>query len=112
MSLNNFFSMIDPRVLKEEYTHDEYVRVRKMCYRVNATTLYKLYKEFTQEAVPYTVFYGMLKKHLYYDKYICYHGTEFIYYVRFKPDSNIYVNSETPRDVLNIVPAVSKTKGE
>lgn len=110
MSLNNFFSKINPACFKVSCSYDEYARVRKSSFRVNATILYSLYQKlYPDTTVSYQYFYKKLKEHLYYDKYICKHGTEFIYYVNFV-DTSVKVYPYLPYDTLQIIPAVSKNE--
>lgn len=79
MSWKTLCSQIDPACLKRYFTKSEYKRIKKQAIRVNSTDLYK---EFGHD-MTYEEFYTLLKKHLYYDKYICDHGTEFYYYLIF-----------------------------
>ena len=107
MSSNDFFSMIDPACFKKKRTAEEYLRIRSSCTPANATTLYKLYKDMADCPVDYPEFYKMLKEKLYYDKFICVHGTEFVYYVKML-DAKLYAKIDHVRyyDILSIVPAV------
>lgn len=112
MSLNDFFSMIDPACFKVTYSIDEYQRVSGMSIPVNATSLYSLYKRCTTDTpVSYQEFYALLKQCLYYDKYICTHGTEFMYLVKFN-DIRIYsaIDRYPIRDLIYVVRAIDEER--
>ena len=98
MSLNRFLSIVDPSCLKLNYDLDEYTRIKNTCSYVNSTALYKLYRV-EGGSMSYKDFYKNIKEYLYYDKYICAHGIEFMYLVKFK-DRNL--SSPLPTDVLNV----------
>ena len=80
MNWNVLCSQIDRTCLKRYFNKSEYKRIKKTAIRVNATELY----EELGEGMSYKDFYTMLKEHLYYDKYVCDHGIEFYYYIKFK----------------------------
>jgi len=82
MTFNKFLSLIDPICLKVSFTEDEYNKVKACSTEVNSTTLYAYYKLIADRPMSYTDFYKELKKNFYYDKYVCAHGTEFIYYIK------------------------------
>lgn len=79
MSWKTLCSQIDPACLKRYFNKSEYKRIKKRSIRVNSTDLYK---EFGH-GMTYEEFYTLLKRNLYYDKYICEHGIEFYYYIIF-----------------------------
>lgn len=99
MSWNTLCSQIDPACLKKYYTKSEYKRIQKIAIRVNSTDLYA---EFGQ-GVSYQEFYRTLKQHLYYDKHICEHGTEFYYYVKFSVPREECIKYT---DILRVVYAI------
>lgn len=96
MSWNTLWSQIDPVCLKRYFTKSEYKRVKKECIRVNSTDLYA---EFGH-GMSYKEFYVMLKEHMYYDKYVCRHGTEFYYYVKFKEPRQEYIDLDDVQYVI------------
>lgn len=79
MSWKTLCLQIDPTCLKRYFNKSEYKRIKRSAIRVNST---ELYKEFGG-GMTYKEFYTMLKEHLYYDKLVCEHGTEFYYYIKF-----------------------------
>ena len=99
MSWKTICSQIDPSCLKRYFNVSEYKRIKKIAIRVNSTDLYE---EFGRD-MSYQDFYKMLKEHLYYDKYICDHGTEFYYYVRFKDGRSENIRH---KDVQKIIDAI------
>ena len=99
MSWKNLCSQIDPTCLKRYFNRSEYKRIKKDSIRVNSTDLYAEFGE----GMTYKEFYTMLKQHLYYDKYVCDHGTEFYYYIKFKEEREEHI---THKDVLYVVCAV------
>lgn len=103
MSWKTFCSMLSPTCLKKEFGEAEYINIKNTCDMVNSTTLYNLYKGVDTDPMSYKEFYAKLKEHMYYDKYVCAHGTEFLYYVKFK---EIKVTTYIPTDVVYIVPAI------
>ena len=70
---------------------------------VNSTALYNVYKTMTKDPISYQEFYTMLRGKFYYDRYVCTHGTEFMYYVKFK---DVDVSSKEPTDTVEIVRAI------
>lgn len=98
MSWKTLCSQIDPACFKRYFNKSEYKRIKKNAIRVNATDLYASYGEGT-----YKEFYTMLKKHFYYDKYVCEHGVEFYYYIKFIKPQEEHIKYT---DVLYIINAI------
>ena len=99
MSWNALCSQIDPTCLKRYYNKSEYKRIKKTAIRVNSTDLYD---EFGG-GMSYKEFYTMLKQHLYYDKYVCDHGIEFYYYIKFNVPREERIHH---KDVQKIIKAI------
>jgi hypothetical protein len=99
MSWKNLCLQIDPMCTKRTYTKEEYQYVKSISIRINATDLYRMYGK----GMPYREFYLKLKSMLYYDKYVCEHGTEYCYYV--KMNNNIQESFHYD-DVLYVIPAI------
>lgn len=99
MSWKHLCSQIDPTCLKRSFTKSEYERIKNDSIRVNSTDLYKEYGH----GITYQEFYTMLKQHLYYDKWVCEHGTEFYYYVKFKKPRREHIMDT---DVLYTINAI------
>ena len=99
MSWNALCSQIDPSCLKRYFNKSEYKRIKKNAIRVNSTDLYE---EFGH-GMSYTEFYKMLKGHLYYDKYICYHGIEFYFYITFKVPREEHIRHTDVQEVINAI---------
>lgn len=87
MNIGVFMSIIDPACLKVAFTEDEYNKVISASVPVNSTVLYAYYSAITKDPMVYRDFYKWLKSNLYYDKYVCRHGTEFVYYVKARDSS-------------------------
>ena len=51
----------------------------------------------------YKAFYPKLKEMFYYDKYVCTHGTEYMYYIMFR---NGGYKERIPKDVIEIIRAI------
>ena len=94
MTWKNFCLSLDPVCLKKERTVNEFDKIRKTCQLVNCCDLYSLIDDMS-----YQEFYQELKEVLYYDKYECVHGTEFMYYVKMEG----LPQSVTPTDIINIM---------
>jgi len=82
-----FMSLIDPICIKSSFTEDEYNKVKEVSTGINSTVLYAYYQTIDPEPMSYSDFYKWLKANFYYDKYVCKHGTEFVYYVKGRDDS-------------------------
>ena len=103
MSWNLFCSKVDPVSFKNVFSYDEYVNIKKACSMINSTSLYNVYRSMTTDPLSYQEFYANLRNRFYYDRYVCAHGTEFMYYVKFK---DVDVSSKEPTDVVEIVRAI------
>lgn len=105
MILKNLLVNLSTECLKVNYTIEEYQSVATNCHLINSTDLYKIYVMLDPVPVSYKVFYSELKKYLYYDTYYCVHGTEFLYYIKFKDNDLNKLQSKIPTDIINIVKA-------
>lgn len=91
--LNGFIS---PTCHKEEHSLKEYESIvsRPNVHQVKATTLYHIYKHNvfskTDKRLNMKQFFHVCGQYLYYDKYLCEHGTEFFYYVEFNEENEMY----------------------
>jgi hypothetical protein len=87
MNTHDFFhSVLDPRYFKNAATLTEYESLKNYTL-VKATTLYDIYRHmvFGSDArLTMKDFFRVCAQYLYYDKYICDHGTEFYYYIGFQ----------------------------
>jgi hypothetical protein len=93
MTTKEFFhEFIDVTSHKVEHTLEEFNKIQDS-YLVKATTLYQIYKHnvFGQdERLSMREFFRVCGQYLYYDKYVCEHGTEFYYYVKFNENNKFY----------------------
>lgn len=99
----------------------DYERIKSNSFAISSTDLYCLYLLSCEGAdvFDFKTFYTYTKANLYYDKFICTHGTEFYYYVMFKEDffnahKNLilYYTAKCARrlnDLNAVVPAVGTT---
>ena len=99
MNWKTLCSQIDPSCYKRYFNKSEYKRIKRDAIRVNSTDLYDRYGE----GMTYKEFYTMLKAHFYYDKYVCTHGTEFYYYIKFNTPQEECIKY---KDVVYIVYAM------
>ena len=99
MSWKNLCSQIDPVCYKRYFNKSEYKRIKRNAIRVNSTDLYDMYGG----DMSYKEFYSMLKEHFYYDKYVCSHGTEFYYYIKFNVPQEEHIKYT---DILYVVNAI------
>lgn len=99
-----FLKMFDPSCWKLRYTQEELQNIKASCVVYNSTTLYTIYRVYVEKPMPYKDFYPILKKYFYYDKYICRHGIEFLYYVKFV-NADFNTSDRLPTDVIDIVKA-------
>lgn len=96
MTTQEFFTaFLDHRCHKVAHSHREYDKVQGLdgIQLVKATTLFRIYKHNvypTDGRLSMKQFFLVAGQYLYYDKYICEHGTEFYYYVRFNSDNPMY----------------------
>jgi hypothetical protein len=88
-----FDNFISHAVHKTSPSREEYGTVQNSIL-VKATTLYDFYKRYAhvcgETPVPIRTFYQVARTYLYYDKYVCDHGTEFYYYVVFSDTNHVY----------------------
>lgn len=103
MSLKNLCSMISPVCYKRQFTKEEYERIKGVAVRARATDLYGIYRCLTDTPMPYKEFYRELKELFYYDKYVCEHGTEFMYLVVFTKYKYVEM---IPSDIKYIITAI------
>lgn len=85
-----FNTFISPRCHKVEHTFEELQTFKDDAVLVKATTLYQIYQHNVFEVdgrLSMRDFYRIAAQYLYYDKYICTHGTEFYYYVVFNTEN-------------------------
>lgn len=127
MTTTQFFNgFISPIAHKIVHSVEEYDKIRKYdnVQMVKATTLYQIYKHNVfgrDERLSMREFFRVSGQYLYYDKYVCVHGTEFYYYVVFDEDDKIYeatkeivdkrIEANSPStldDLLHVVLAVTK----
>lgn len=120
---NEFINIVSHKV---EHSVDEYrvLKGKPGVMMVKATTLYQIYKHNvfgTDERLTMREFFRVCGQYLYYDKYICDHGTEFYYYVVFNEDNKMYISTkdivekrvwsnrpEALQDLIHVVEAVTK----
>jgi hypothetical protein len=123
-TLEFFTKFIDVKSHKIEHNFNELNNIRSKTSLVKATTLYQIYKHNVFEKdgrLPIRDFYHVAGQYLYYDKYICKHGTEFYYYVIFNENNPMYQltkellrkrihadRPETLKDLLHVYPAAVK----
>jgi hypothetical protein len=123
-TLEFFQSFISPRSHKVLHNITELDGFRSKAVLVKATTLYQIYKHNVFETngrLPMRDFFQIAGQYLYYDKYVCQHGTEFYYYVVFNEHNamyqltksliqkRVYANRpETLKDLIRVITAVTK----
>lgn len=123
-TLEFFQSFISPRSHKVLHNITELDEFRSKAVLVKATTLYQIYKHNVFETngrLPMRDFFQIAGQYLYYDKYVCQHGTEFYYYVVFNEHNamyqltksliqkRVYANRpETLKDLIRVITAVTK----
>lgn len=125
-TLEFFQSFISPSCYKIDHNTTELRMIKQIqgVLQVKATTLYQIYKHNVYEMdgrLTVRDFYRVAGQYLYYDKYVCDHGTEFYYYVVFNADNEMYQltqglirkriaanNPSTLKDLVHVVEAVSK----
>lgn len=127
-TLDFFIKFINPDCHKIEHNIEELNAMRNKAVLIKATTLYQIYKHNVFETdgrLPIKEFFQIAGQYLYYDKYICKHGTEFYYYVIFNEthptylltkellSKRIYANRPaTLKDLIRVYPAVTKESYE
>jgi hypothetical protein len=123
-TLEFFQSFISPRSHKILHNAEELDGFRSKAVLVKATTLYQIYKHNVFETsgrLGMREFFQIAGQYLYYDKYLCEHGTEFYYYVVFNEHNamyqltksliqkRVYANRpETLKDLIKVFTAVTK----
>jgi len=83
-TLEFFKGFVSPTCHKIEHNTAEYDTVREHSVLVKATTFYEIYKHnvfVTDGRLSLQDFYRVCGQYLYYDKYVCEHGTEFYYHI-------------------------------
>ena len=126
MKTNEFLNdFISPSCHKVVHSIDEYDVVKEDAVQIKATTLYQIYKHnvypSSDDRLTMKQFFHVCGQYLYYDKYVCDHGTEFYYYVKFNDENEMYKLTEpviqkritanapdTLKDLKYIMKAVSK----
>jgi len=122
--LNNF---IHSSCHKVQHSVEEYDKIKQLegVKMVKATALYNIYKHnvFTNvdRRLSMKQFFHICGQYLYYDKYVCHHGTEFYYYVVFNDNNEIYkiaepillkqINANAPEtltDLKRVIKAVTR----
>ena len=121
---NKFIHVVCHKVHHERDEY-EWLKSRNDVHRIKATTFYQIYKHnvFGSDGPRLSMqeFYRVCGQYLYYDKYVCRHGTEFYYYVMFDFTNPLYIatkdiilkriaanSPQTLTDLVHIVEAVSK----
>ena len=98
MTTHSFFNeMISLRAHKLDHSLEEYGRILPHATLVKATTLYQLYKHnvyTTDGRLSLKEFFRVAGQYLYYDKYVCDHGTEYYYLVIWNKEHPIYQATE------------------
>ena len=125
-TLEFFKGFIHPSSHKVEHNSAEFKKIKETptVVMVKATTLYQIYKHNVFDVdgrLSIKDFYRIAGQYLYYDKYICKHGTEFYYHVVFNESNEMYqltkdliskrVYANRPaslNDLVYVVEAVSK----
>jgi hypothetical protein len=123
-TLEFFQGFISPRSHKVMHNITELDGFRKDAVLVKATTLYQIYKHNVFEnsgRLEMRDFFQVAGQYLYYDKFVCKHGTEFYYYVVFNErnpmyqltksliQKRVYANRpEALKDLIKVIPAVTK----
>lgn len=94
MNTNEFFNeFIGLSAHKINHTLTEYHNILPRAALVKATTLYQIYKHnvyTTDGRLTLKDFFRVAGQYLYYDKYVCDHGTEFYYLVIWNEEHPIY----------------------
>ena len=130
-TLEFFNGFVSPACHKVAHNLTEYesIRMRADAKLIKATTFYQIYKHnvFGSDGhrLQMKEFFRICSQYLYYDKYICTHGTEFFYHVVFNQGNEMYaltadlidkrIEADAPgmlTDLVHIVTAVSRDKGE
>jgi hypothetical protein len=127
MKTETFFqNFISAKCHKVEHDVTELDGFRNDAVLVKATVLYQIYKHNVFETdgrLAMRDFFQIAGQYLYYDKYVCKHGTEFYYYVIFNEANEMYkltkpllekrIHAQRPgllKDLIKIYPAVTKER--
>ena len=115
----SILSFLDTTCFKKRVCLTEYTRIKNTCIPLSTPSLYNLYL-CSCGSSPYVSiqeFYTIAKQYLYYDKHICKHGVEFIYYVDFDSTFRLKFNSIISytittssvrlHDEIEVIPALS-----
>jgi hypothetical protein len=95
MTTYEFFNgFVDPICHKVEHDTPEMqsVRIHPGLLMIKATTFYQIYKHNvfgTDDRLSLQDFFRVAGQYLYYDKYVCKHGTEFYYLVVLNPQNRM-----------------------
>lgn len=120
-------NFVDPVCHKEIHSLDEFQDIKKnpATKQIKATTFYQIYSHNVfgedEDRLSMRDFFRLCSQYLYYDKYVCTHGTEFYYHIIFSEENTMYQltkslidkrieanNPETLFDLEYIIEAVSK----
>lgn len=126
-TLEFFTGYVNPICHKISHNLTEYTAIKRRddVKLIKATTFYQIYKHNVFGADGHRLdmkdFFRLCAQYLYYDKYICEHGTEFYYLVVFNPDDEMYqltaelidqrIEANSPStltDLISIYEAVTK----
>lgn len=126
-TLEFFNGFISPSCHKIQHNLEEYRKVKENInvHVIKATTFYQFYKHNVfgpdNDRLSMRDFFRICGQYLYYDKCLCYHGTEFYYYVIFNEDDPTYLllkdflekriavdGMDTLNDLIKVIPAVTK----
>lgn len=95
-TLEFFNGFVSPSCHKIAHNLTEYASIKsnENLHLIKATTFYQIYRHNVFGADGYRLtmkeFFRICGQYLYYDKYICEHGTEFYYLVLFNKDNEMY----------------------
>ena len=95
-TLEFFHQFVSPECFKIAHNLTEYADIKRRddMKLIKATTFYQIYRHnvFGAEEKRLTMkdFFRVCGQYLYYDKYICEHGTEFYYLVVFNKHNEMY----------------------
>jgi len=99
--LNGYVSPVCHKVI-HNLTEYASIKGRHDVKLIKATTFYQIYKHNVFGGDGHRLdmkgFFHLCAQYLYYDKYICEHGTEFYYLVVFNPDNEMY---QLTADLIN-----------
>ena len=126
-TLEFFNQFVNPVCHKLSHNLTEYADIKRRddVKLIKATTFYQIYRHNVfgpdEKRLNMKDFFRLCAQYLYYDKYICEHGTEFYYLVVFNQENQMYqmtsdlidqriqLNSpETLTDLIRVYEAVTK----